>query len=196
MSGIIAIGRLIQRLRHDRRGLGVVEFALAAPFLILLYVGSYQLMDAISCYRKVAIADHALADLTTRQKVLTPDQADTILKAAKRVMFPYSAATATLVITEIYIDAEGSPQVKWYRASDGTIVKDSDLDVPSSIATPNSHLILTEIVYHYKPVIGAKLLGPLTFKDHIYMSPRISDDICLNTGTAANPQCVGEGASS
>lgn len=188
------IGRSAKRLRHDRRGMGVVEFALAAPLMILLYVGSFQLMDAISCYRKVSITDHTLADLATRQKTITPDQADNILAAARQVMAPYSTANTTLVITEIAIDKNGVPHVVWSRANDATVVKDSDLDVPATIKVPGSYLILSRILYRYKPVFGAKLIGPLTFEDHIYMNPRISDSICLNKGSAANPQCVGEGA--
>jgi len=193
MIGPLSIARLAKRLQRDRRGLGVVEFALAAPFLILIYVGSFQLMDAISCYRKVSITDHALADLATRQKTVTPDQAQTILYAARQVMTPYSTAGATLIITEISIDKDGVPHVVWYKANDSTVVRDSDLAVPADIKVPNSYLILSKIIYHYQPVIGAKLIGPMTFEDHIYMNPRISDSICLNTGSAANPQCVEDG---
>ena len=92
------------------------------------------------------------------------------------------------------IDKNGVPHVVWSRANDATVVKDSDLDVPATIKVPGSYLILSRILYRYKPVFGAKLIGPLTFEDHIYMNPRISDSICLNKGSAANPQCVGEGA--
>ena len=182
----------MQRLWKDARGLGAVEFAMTAPFLILLYVGSFQLMDAISCYRKVSITTHTLADLITRQSTTTPADVDQTLQAARQVMTPYSTANATLVITEVHIDHDGNQGIVWSRSNDGTTVSNSDLDVPSSIAVPDTYLILSHIIYRYQPPVAGKLIGPLTFQDHIYMNPRISDSICLNTGTSDTPNCVDE----
>lgn len=188
----LPIMRRLQRFRKDARGLGAVEFAMAAPFLILLYVGSFQLMDAISCYRKVSITTHTLADLITRQSTTTPADVDQTLQAARQVMTPYSTANATLVITEVHIDHDGNQGIVWSRSNDGTTVSNSDLDVPSSIAVPDTYLILSHIIYRYQPPVAGKLIGPLTFQDHIYMNPRISDSICLNTGTSDTPNCVDE----
>ncbi|MGN6620954.1 MAG: TadE/TadG family type IV pilus assembly protein [Sphingomonas sp.] len=66
------IRALAARLIRSKRALGAVEFALTAPFLILIYVGSYQLMDAISAYRKVTVTARSLADLATQNDTKTP----------------------------------------------------------------------------------------------------------------------------
>src|SRR3546814_13334813 len=52
---IASLIRFAHRLAREKRALGAVEFAMTAPFLILLYVGGFQLMDAISAYRKVTV---------------------------------------------------------------------------------------------------------------------------------------------
>src|SRR3546814_20061806 len=49
---IASLIRFAHRLARETRALGAVEFAMTAPFLILLYVGGFQLMDAISAYRQ------------------------------------------------------------------------------------------------------------------------------------------------
>jgi Flp pilus assembly protein TadG len=166
---------------RDRRALGAVEFAMTAPFLILLFIGGFQMMDAISTYRKVVITDRALADLTTQDTSMTAAEAQSIITGAKQVMVPYSPANATLIITQVKIDANGVPSVDWTQSNDGTVVKTADLSVPTAIAVPNTYVILSQIIYRYTPVIGGNLIGPMTFTDHIFMNPRRSNSIPMVT---------------
>lgn len=173
--------RRIAALRRDRRAIGAVEFALAAPFMVLLYIGGFQLMDAISAYRKVVITDRALADLTTQNVTITPAQADSILNGARQVMTPYSTANATLIITQIKFDENGVPSIDWSRSNDGTEIYPTDLNVPGDIAVPNSYVVLSQIIYRYRPSVGGNLIGPITFSDHIFMNPRRSNAIPMLT---------------
>src|SRR3546814_4120511 len=64
---IASLIRFAHRLARETRALGAVEFAMTAPFLILLYVGGFQLMDAISAYRKVTVTTRSLADLRSEE---------------------------------------------------------------------------------------------------------------------------------
>lgn len=173
--------RRIMALGRDVRALGAVEFAMAAPFLILIYLGGFQLMDAISAYRKVVITDRALADLTTQNVTITPAQADSILNGARQVMTPYSTANATLIISQLKIDANGIASIDWSRSNDGTEVDPNNLDVPTDIAVPNSYVVLSQIIYRYRPIVGGNLIGPITFADHIFMNPRRSNAIPMLT---------------
>jgi Flp pilus assembly protein TadG len=168
---------VVRPLAADTRALGAVEFAMVAPFMILLYLGGYQLMDAISVYRKVVVTDRTLADLTTQDVSITTTEADAIIKGARQVMTPYSTANATLIITQVKIDHDGVPSVDWSRSNDGTQVESADLDVPTDIKVPDSYVILSQITYRYKPAIGGSLIGPMTFSDQIYMNPRRSNSI-------------------
>jgi Flp pilus assembly protein TadG len=171
----------LKTLARDRRALGAVEFAMTAPFLILIFIGGFQMMDAISTYRKVVITDRTLADLTTQDTSMTAAEAQSIITGAKQVMAPYSTANATLIITQVKVDANGVPSVDWTQSNDGTVVKTEDLSVPSNIAVPNTYIILSQIIYRYTPVVGGDLIGPLTFTDHIFMNPRRSNSIPMVT---------------
>jgi len=166
-----------RRIARDRRALGAIEFALTAPFMILLYLGGAQLMDAISVYRKVVLADRTLSDVTTQYVSITSGQIDTILSGAKQVMTPYSTANTTMIITQIYINKKGKTKVDWTKSNDGTTIKAKDLDVPTEIAQPDTYIVLSQITYRYQPRIAASLIGPITFTDHIYMNPRRSNSV-------------------
>ena len=90
---------LFGALRRDRGGNALVEFAVAFPVLVLLYVGSFVMSDAIACNRKVTITARALTDLATRYSNLTQAEAATILSASSQVMSPYTPANAVIVLS-------------------------------------------------------------------------------------------------
>jgi Flp pilus assembly protein TadG len=194
--------RLIGRLTRSTRALGAVEFALTAPFLILLYVGSYQLMDAISAYRKVTITARSLADLATQNETTTQDQMQAILNGARQVMTPYSTVGSSLGIAQIAIDDDGNPSLVWacvnsdspVCSTSSAALKISDIVIPDNLKNPGTYLIYSRIVFHYKPAVAGKLIGPLTFSDDIFMNPRRSPSVCLKTGTNADGTaiCLGQ----
>lgn len=182
MIGAALLTRL-RGLARDRRALGAVEFAMAAPFMILLYIGGAQLMDAISAYRKVVLSDRTLADVTTQYVTITQAEVDTIIDGARQVMSPYPTDDTTMIVTQIKFDDKGNPSIDWSRSNDGTVMKASDLNVPTNIAVPDTYIVLSQITYHYKPRVAATLIGPITFTDHIYMNPRRSNSVACSDCT-------------
>lgn len=183
---MMAMPRIIQRIFAERRAVGAIEFAMTAPFLILLYLGGYQLMDAISAYRKVSTTVRTMADVTTQFQSMQAADVDNVMAAATSVMSPYSTSNAVTRISEIWINPGGQPKVKWSRATSGQPLKNNDLKnpkkasdsaVPDELLVPNTYLIFSEITYSYTPIAGSKLLGPITFKDQLYMNPRRSNDV-------------------
>lgn len=175
--------RAAASLRADRRGVALIEFAIALPVLVLLFVGSYQLLDAISTYRKVTTTVRTLADLTTQSTSLTASQANDIMNASQQVMAPYSTTTAVLRITQIQINNDGTAVVSWSQALNGTgYAPGSAVTVPANIAVPNTWLIYSEISYNYVPKIASVMFGPITFRDNIYMSPRNSNFVAPQQG--------------
>lgn len=181
-----AFVRFARQLRRDHQAVGAIEFAMTAPFLILLYLGGYQLMDAISAYRKVSMTVRTMADVTTQFTSIPAADVDNVMAAATEVMTPYSASNAVTRISEIWINPGGQPKVKWSRATSGKRLKNGDLNdlilfpngaVPAALRVPNTYLIFSEITYAYTPIAGSQLLGPITFKDQLFMNPRRSDDI-------------------
>jgi len=200
MTGLgVRLYRLFGRLARSTRALGAVEFALTAPFLILLYIGSYQLMDAISAYRKVTVTARTLADLATQNETTTPDQMQAILDGARQVMTPYSTIGASLTIAQIAIDHTGVPTITWVCMNSESPVCSasnpaltiSDVAIPENLKNPDTYLIYSQIVFNYEPAVAGSMIGPLTFSDHIFMNPRRSPSVCLKT-SPDSPDCLGQ----
>ena len=170
----------VEALAHDARGVALIEFALSLPLVALLYMGTYQLTDAIACNRKVTITTRAMADLTSQYATLTTSDADVILNSAVQIMAPYDASGALVRITELYTDTNGITKVQWSRAAHGTpLTTGATVALPASMAVNGNYLIYAETRFTYTPIALYGLTNPITLADTTYMSPRVSTSVQL-----------------
>lgn len=166
------------RLLDDRRGAALVEFAFTVPILVLLFVGTYQLSDAVAAYRKVTTATRAVADLATQYSDLQPSDLDTILNAGQQVLAPYHPALTTMTVSQVDVDAAGRSTVAWSRGKNGSrLTPGSDFAVPERIKQAGASYIVAEIRYDYTPIMAGSLIGRIPMRDRMIMNPRKVDSI-------------------
>lgn len=172
----------LRRLRADQQGVSLVEFALTAPFLILLYLGTYQVNDAVACNRKVTITARSVADLTSQYATVTSASEATILNASAQVMAPFDTAKATIIVSELYTDTNGVTKIVWSQAT-GTVTPHTvgtTFTANPNLVTNGTYSIVAEVTYAYVPAISFGVVGPLNLGDTIYMRPRISSSVAMS----------------
>jgi Flp pilus assembly protein TadG len=166
---------MMRRLLSDRRGVAASEFAMSLPFLVLLYIGGYQLSDAISAYRKVAVATRTVADLTSQYTSVSYDDLDEILNASAQVLNPYKISAAKITVSQIAISSGGVATVSWSRGKNiSPLTPGTPFTLPASVRTPNTYIIVASINYTYTPVAASGMIGTIPFQDQIIMGPRSS----------------------
>ncbi|MGJ3648771.1 TadE/TadG family type IV pilus assembly protein [Sphingomonas sp. GlSt437] len=166
---------MTRRLFRDERGIALVEFALSVPLLLLMFIGSYQLTDAISAYRKVTTATRAIADLSSQYTTVSNSDLDNILAASQQIMAPYKYANANLVIVQVTIDGSGNSTVCWSRGLNATPpTKGTAFTIPSAMKVNGTYLLVAQTTYTYTPVAATSLIGTIPMKDQIILSPRLS----------------------
>lgn len=169
---------MIRRLISDRRGTSLIEFAICLPFLLTLFIGSYQLSDAISAYRKVTQTTRAVADLTSQYSSVNNASLDTILAASQQIMAPYNYNNAKMTITQVKIDASGNATVDWSRGLNvNALTPGAAFTVPTAIKVANTYIIVASTNYTYTPVTASGLIGTIPMQDQIILSPRTSASI-------------------
>lgn len=178
----MSVRAIVRRLRDDQRGVSLVEFALTAPFLILLYLGTYQVNDAVACNRKVTITARTVADLTSQYANVTSASEATILNASAQVMAPYDTAKATIIVSELYTDTNGVTKIVWSQATGTTTPHTigATFTANPNLVTNGTYSIVAEVTYAYVPAISFGVVGPLSLGDTIYMRPRISTSVNMS----------------
>jgi Flp pilus assembly protein TadG len=173
-----SLAHRIARLVGDRRGVSAVEFAMLLPLMMTLCFGSVEATQGIAASRKVTLTARALADLASQYTDITNAGMSNILAAGSAIIAPYAAANLQEVVSEIAIDSQGNATVVWSDTLNGTaLTVGLAVSVPSSLAVPNSYLVLAQVQYSYNPTYGYVMTGTLTLQDHIYMRPRQSSSI-------------------
>lgn len=165
----------LRKLARDKRGVSAVEFALLSPLMIGMYLGGVEISDGIGIDRKVTLTAGAMANLAAQVATISSSDMTDILKASTAIMSPYPTTPLKIVISCINIDSTKAAKVKWSETSGGTKRSTgSSVTLPSALAVANTQLLLSEVSYGYKPIVGYVITGTLTLSETMYMSPRIS----------------------
>ncbi|MDP2118915.1 MAG: pilus assembly protein [Hoeflea sp.] len=152
MTGLlIGLKRRIRKLRGDRDGVGAVEFALIAPVLIILYMGSLEVSVAMSVNKKLARAASTVADLVTQDETVNKAFLQSMLNVSQSVMTPFRSDGIKVKITGITIDGAGLAKATWSWQQDNTrpYTVGSTQSLPSDLAIPNTFLVRTEIEFDH-----------------------------------------------
>lgn len=173
-----AIARHALRLRRDRRGVSAVEFAILAPVMLTLFLGSVEATQGIAADRKVEVTAHTLADLATQYTDITDVDMANILAAGQAILAPYPTAGLQEVVSEIAINNQGAGTVVWSDTLGGTaLTAGTTVSVPTALAVPNTYLVLAQVQYSYNPTYGYVMTGSITLSDQSFMRPRESASV-------------------
>ena len=168
-------------LLQDKAGAALIEFAMVLPVLILCYLGGFQLMEAVSVYRKVTTSTRSIADLTSRSSSVNAALLSTYLDASAQIMAPYRIDRGTFRVSLIRVDNAGTGTVAWSRSKNGTaLVTGAAYTLPAGVVRPNLDIVVCDVTYNYQPVAFSSLLGNLPFKDQIFMVPRGGPTISIS----------------
>lgn len=185
MTGLlIGLKRTARKLRGDRTGVGAVEFALIAPVLIILYMGSLEISIAMSVNKKLARASSTVADLVTQLEEVDKEELQSMLNVAQSVMTPFRSNGLKVKITGIEINGAGVGKVAWSWQEDDTqaYTVDSTQSLPADLAIPNTFLVRTEIEFDHKLLMvmpGAENIDirTLHMKKTYHLRQRVGENI-------------------
>lgn len=165
----------LARFRRDRRGVSAVEFALIAPFMILLYLGAVDLSLALSIDRKITSTASALADLVAQDDIITDDEIVDILNAGAVIVAPFDPNPLQIRISSVMMQTDGSVDVQWSDAR-GTspLAEGSTVAVPGGVLTPNRSIIMVEIDYGYDTLFSQLNVSRFELSEVFYLRPRRS----------------------
>jgi Flp pilus assembly protein TadG len=172
---------LRRRRLADQSGVAAVEFALILPFLLLLYLGGVEIIQAILIQRQTTLTATTVANIVSQYTTISASsQMPDILNASAQILAPYPSSNASVVVSLITIDGSGNATVTWSQALNGTPrTKGQSVTVPGTLDIPNTTLILSETSYAYTPTIDFIHMGTKSLTASIYMVPRESTTINL-----------------
>jgi Flp pilus assembly protein TadG len=195
-----ALGRLMavlirrpvcRRFIASQRGVAAIEFAMIMPVLLILFLSSFDVGNAIIVYLKVRTAAYELAAITNQYGTGSTAQISTatmsaITSATSAVMAPFPSSAAIVTISQIKATSATAATVSWSYTVNGTALTGSYTGLPSNMAknscnnTYPCYFILSSVQYPYTPLFGHYMTGSLTLSDTLLMTPRVSQCVQYN----------------
>lgn len=158
-----------------RDGTAAVEFALIAPILIVIYWGLADLSLGMMASRRTAHLAASMGDLVAQSESVTQANLSDIFEIGASILEPFPAGTSLQIrISSVTRNKTTGVIAKdWDRRSNWKGVGDV---VTTGLTTDQlpagESLIITEVIYEFKPPIGKFLPINTTFKDKAYHHPR------------------------
>lgn len=187
------LGAVIERqvstasaLRRDRRGIAAVEFALLAPILIVAFIGTFEISEAVTINRKITQSASTVADLVTQTTALDTAEMSNIFKATTTVMSPYDDSGLTIVVAAVGENPDTkAPEVVWSKANQGTawaVGAPPPVTVPASLDLSMQQVVIAQATFTYEavfPELAQELFGSknFTMEETFYLRPRNSEAI-------------------
>src|SRR5262245_50034190 len=181
--------RRLRQLGRDQRGVSAVEFAMLAPLMIALYFGVVEISQGVAIDRKTMLSARTVADLVSQQlNQITAAEIANLVKAAQTVTEPYPTGPLRTVVSEVKIEVKtGVATIEWSYAGPGATKRNKNsvvtTEIPPELIPPVDataqpiYLIWGETQYAYVPIFAKPIVGPITFKERSFMSPRQSNKV-------------------
>lgn len=172
----------LRELLHSRRGNIAVEFALAAPVLILFVLGSLELARYVLLQHKIERVAITVSDLVARAQTIKQSEIDDIFLAAGEVAIPYDLPGLGRVIVSSVVNQDGNgPKIAWQRSGGGTLAAASALGIEGGTATlpadfqvrQGETAIIAEVFFDFTPFLSELIVAPGTIYKRAHHRPRL-----------------------
>ncbi len=167
--------RLFERFRRATAGIAAVEFAMLAPILAAMFLGTIELSDALNCQQKVTGMASTAADLIAQETSVSNADMSNVFAAVNSIVYPYPTAGLKIVVSSIIDNGQGGAKVAWSSAQNTTARGvNSTLTVPAGVITSGGSVILVEVTYPYASPVSDYITGTVNMTSMFYARPRRS----------------------
>lgn len=168
----------IRRAGQNEDGVSSIEFALIAPFLLLLYFGGVEISLLMLADRQVTSTTATMGDLTSRLLTFSNTDRDNVFAASTALLGTTLGPSAELRVSSLANNG-GTITVVWSEASNTTPLATGAIvsSLPPGIVPDGGTIIMTETEIQYTSDLGFFLMGTRPVSDRFFLRPRRTTSI-------------------
>jgi len=164
---------MLKRRLSDKSGMAAVEFALVLPALLALVFGAIEVTNILIVRSDVSNLASSAADLVAQETSVGDADINNVFSALSALVYPYSNAGATIVITSVIDNGHGGGKVGWSDAYHGQArTVGSAVTLPAGLITTGGSVIMSEVTYNYTTPSNYLIKVPVSMSNTFYSHPR------------------------
>ena len=184
------IRALVRGFRRNADGIAAVEFAMIAPIMFFLFVGSVEFSQAITIDRRVTQVASSTADLIAREKSTNPANVAGIMQIIDQLMRPYDPARLKVTVLNVVADVNDAAVTKvcWSYNHNGGANPQADgasYTLPAGLVEPGNSVIVAEVTYslersssstdNFQPLLFSYFIDTtFPLQETFFLKPRLS----------------------
>jgi Flp pilus assembly protein TadG len=173
----------LKELARRKDGVAYLEFALALPLLMALFMGSVEVTRYIIIAQKVEKSSVTLSDVVAQSETMGVTQLNQLITAIGEVMQPFSFnSNGYVIVTSITKTGINPPTINWQHHGGGTWSHVSQVGTAAGMTAtlPNGltlndkdTIIIAEVFYNYQPIaVNEVIAGREIYKLAVF-KPRL-----------------------
>lgn len=165
---------LLRQLWRQRGGTAAVEFAIAAPVLLVMFLGVFEVSQALIVYMKVIDVADTVSDLVAQQKQVASSDIDNYYIAGQLVMTPSVGSGLGLAVASVTFDpTTGKPSVAWQVTRGSAAAMTDAAAAATGLGSGGDSVIVANATYTYASIIGYLLPQGITMSSRVFSRPQV-----------------------
>lgn len=180
--------QLLRNLWRKRGGAASIEFAFVLPVMLVLFMGVFEVSQALIVYMKVIDVADTVSDLIAQQSKVQSSDVDNYYIAGQLVMTPSAGAGLGLYVASVTFDpSTGVPSVAWTATRGGATAMTNaaaaaaaangangalGLACPNASVNPCDSVILAQASYTYNSALSYLIQLPIKMSAIVLSRPR------------------------
>lgn len=174
------ISDVFKRWRGDEQGLAAVEAAMVFPVMLTMLMGIFDIGNAILANQKTIRASQVVADLITRQNIVTQADVNEAIDAGRLALEPLDSTSFGIDVVSIRFDEDASTEILWRDTVNMSNIPDAIASV-AALQEENEGVVMVTARYEYEPLFAGFLVNSFEMNEVAFSRGRSSPTITKDT---------------
>ena len=153
--------KILSKWIDEEDAVAAVEAALIFPIMLTLFLGIFDLGNAILANQKTIRASQVVADLITRENIVTAEDVTGAIEAGRLALEPMDSASYGVDIVSIRFDENADAAIIW-RETFNMAPLPNALTAVAALQTANEGVVMVSVNYLYNPVFAGFAVGQIS----------------------------------
>ncbi len=159
-----AFQKLLSRWIGEEDALAAVEAAMIFPIMLTMFLGVFDVGNAILANQKTIRASQVVADLITRNNTVDDTDISEAIEAGRLAFEPLNSSSYGVDIVSIRFDEDANSEIVWRETVNYASVPDA-LAAVEALEDEDEGVVMVSVRYLYEPLFAGFVVDQIAMRE-------------------------------